>query len=188
MLDAAIDEQTVITIKDFMDCINYRITEGYDYQWKSFGNDCYGLQCDDINNEYNISIVFSKFSQTVFIMEAWDYKKDRAYRWIHPEYIDAYKKECVEKNVEFKRALDTRNFIDLDVAEDILQKAKAIANQEEYDDCVIVPINLPDDELFTIMKLAHEKDMTLNQYVEYILKQFIDNDTIILTNTYGDSK
>lgn len=37
-----------------------------------------------------------------------------------------------------------------------------------------VEIDLPDDELFALMKMAHERDITLNQLVGQILEEQID--------------
>lgn len=37
-----------------------------------------------------------------------------------------------------------------------------------------VELNLPDDELFKLMIMAHEYDITLNQLVEKILREHID--------------
>jgi len=73
-----------------------------------------------------------------------------------------------------KQAWDDVNYIDLDVDEDFLEKAKSIVNGEDYDTRVSIPLDLPDDVLFELMKKAHEKDMTLNQLVEEALQIAID--------------
>lgn len=158
-----------------MECINYQITEGYEYLWSAFGDNCYSLSSEDsAYQKYHVSITFSKVSHTIFIMEAWDYQKNKAYRWINPDYKELYLKECDERDIDPKQALDDLKFTDLEVSEDILEKARAIVNEKEYDDRVVVPLNLPDDELFRLMTLAHEADMTLNQYVEKALRAAID--------------
>lgn len=169
-------QSNLISIKDFMECINYQITEGYEYLWSAFGDDSYTLSSEDASyQKYHVSITFSKVSHTVFIMEAWDYQKNKAYRWINPNYKHLYLKECNERGVDSQQALDDLKFTDLEVSDDILEKAKAIINGESYDDRVIVPLNLPDEELFRLMMLAHEADMTLNQYVEKLLRVAIDD-------------
>jgi hypothetical protein len=40
---------------------------------------------------------------------------------------------------------------------------------EDYDTRVSVPLTVPDDVLFELMKRAHEQDVTLNQLVEEVL-------------------
>jgi predicted HicB family RNase H-like nuclease len=38
-----------------------------------------------------------------------------------------------------------------------------------------IVLNLDRDELYRLMLMAHEQDITLNQLVETILKEFIEN-------------
>jgi hypothetical protein len=45
---------------------------------------------------------------------------------------------------------------------------------EDYDNRVMIPLTLPDNELFEIMKMAHERDMTLNAFIEETLKDYLD--------------
>jgi predicted DNA-binding ribbon-helix-helix protein len=42
------------------------------------------------------------------------------------------------------------------------------------DNRVDVPIELTDDDWYTLMKMAHERDITLNQLVEQILTAEMD--------------
>jgi hypothetical protein len=101
-------------------------------------------------------------------------------------FKEAHDSEADERSVEINQAWDDVNYVDLESDDDFIQKASAIVADEEYDTRVDVPLNLPDNQLFELMKLAHEADMTLNQYVEKILRQAIDefNDTAPhITNT-----
>ena len=52
----------------------------------------------------------------------------------------------------------------------MLEKAAAIVNGEDYDTRVQVPLDLPDSLLNKLFRLAHEQDVTLNEYIETILK------------------
>ena len=42
------------------------------------------------------------------------------------------------------------------------------------DGCETVELRLDREELYQLMLLAHEQDVTLNQFVEDILRQFIE--------------
>jgi len=42
------------------------------------------------------------------------------------------------------------------------------------DDRVDIEVNFTDEELLTYMKMAHEQDITFNQFVEQAIKRFID--------------
>jgi len=66
------------------------------------------------------------------------------------------------------------DYVDLETDEDWLTKAQAIVSGQDYDTRVSVPLDIEDDLVFEMMKQAHNRDITLNQYVELILKQVID--------------
>jgi hypothetical protein len=65
--------------------------------------------------------------------------------------------------------------VDLEVDLDWLEKAEAIVDGVVYDDRVQIELNLDEDLLFDLMKLAHKQDTTLNQLVEKILREHIEN-------------
>lgn len=165
----------MITLKDYLEAIDYRITGGSEYQWKCFGDNARYLDCDSpVLNEYSISCVFDSVDQTVYSIEAWDYSNDRVYRWIHPAYIKKHMKACAKHDVDVYSASDSMNYIDLDVVEDILEKAKAISQGEEYDDRVQMVVDFTDEDMLQYMKMAHEMDITFNEFVELALRRAID--------------
>lgn len=166
----------MITLKDFMECTDYRITDTGKFMWNCYGPNA--LSIDYWNGLYengaHVSVVYDTKTEFVYEMQAWDYDNDREYRWIHPGYIEGHASEALSRNVDHYQSLDDKKFIDLEVVDDILDKAFAIAHEMEYDDRLMVPLSLGEDELFEVMKLAHEADMSLNQYVEYILRTEMD--------------
>jgi len=165
----------MITLKDYLEAINYKITGGDAYQWNCFGDNARYLDCDSpVLNEYSVHCVFDSVDQTVYSIEAWDYGNDRVYRWIHPAYIKKHMKACAKHDVDVYSASDSMNYTDLDVAEDILQKARAIVLQEDYDTRVMVPVDFTDEDLLQYMKLAHSMDITFNELVEQALREAID--------------
>jgi hypothetical protein len=169
----------MITLRDFMETVDYRITEGSDYGWRCYGPDAYTL--DSWNQDHNghtLSIIFDTRTQEVYEATVCDYKRSRAYRLINPDYQKAHRDEALEKGMQENEAWDDVNFVDLEVHEDFLEKARAIVSDEDYDTRVDVPLTLPDDSLFELMKLAHEQDITLNQFVEQILKEAIEREQL----------
>jgi hypothetical protein len=44
---------------------------------------------------------------------------------------------------------------------------------------VSVPLELGNDEMFELMRMAHEQDLTLNQLVESLLRRVIEEEGII---------
>lgn len=167
----------MIFLKDFLSAIDYKITEGSDYMWDCYGKHSYQIESWDGSNSdsgHSLSAVFDTVTSVVYQLDAWDNTNDRIYRWIHPDFIDAVQKEYTRRGFEFSNAIDDKNFIDIDVESDILEKLRAIAKGEEYDTRVTVELELEDDILYKLMTLAHESDVTLNKYIEQILLTFIE--------------
>jgi hypothetical protein len=164
----------VITLKEFMEICNYRITEGSDYQWECYGPNAYTL--DSWNGDqdgHSFSIYFDTKTQEVYEVQIHDYRNQRAYRMINPEFAKKHKKEAKRREVEYKQAWDNVDYVDLEVDDDWIQKALAVEAGEVYDTRVSVPLVLDRDQMFDLMTMAHERDMTLNELVEFVLKEEI---------------
>ena len=150
----------MISLKEWMEVANYRITEGGDYF--AYGG-AYALSSWSGDQDgYSIEIIFSPRTQEVYEVQACDYKHNRAYRLVHGDYRD-------EKLVE--EAWDNTNWIDLESDDDWIQKALSIVAGEDYDTRVTIPIDLPDQELMALFKAAHDADMTFNDFVEQVLRE-----------------
>lgn len=169
----------MITLKDFMETVDYRVTEGSEYWWRCFGDKAYRL--DSWNGDqdgHTVSIVFDTATQEVYSVEAFDYRNERAYRMINPAYKEAYDNEVQERDIEdeaWQRDDGTSvKFVDLESEEDFLEKARAIVLGEDYDTRVSIPLNMDKDGLLLIFQAAHERDMTFNQFVEQAVKDFIE--------------
>jgi len=167
----------MITLKDFMEAIQYQITDGSEYMWNCYGPNARSLDYwngDSGPGGRTVTVVFDTETQFVYQMEAWDQSTDAAYRWIHPGYIESVAAEAKRRGVDFEESFDGNKFTDLEVVEDILEKAAAMVAGEEYDTRVVVTLSLSDDEKHMLMEMAHEADMSLNQYVEHILRLEIE--------------
>jgi|694.fasta_scaffold01693_51 hypothetical protein len=165
----------MINLKQWMEVVDYRITEGDQYYSEVFGNDarCYCLSAWNGDHDgYTFNIIFDTDTQVVYMVEACDYKHNRAYRRINPNFVDAYNKNANEMD---HVAWDDVKYIDLDVDDDWMDKALAIKSGEDYDTRVSIPLDFTDEELLKYMKMAHEKDMTFNKFVEEALKAAIDH-------------
>lgn len=160
----------MLTVKEWMELVDYRITEGSDYCWKCFGDNTYCLSSWNGDHDgYSFNIVFDTKTQVVYTVEVCDYARSRAYRMINPDYKDAHDQEADQHNVPANEAWDECNFVDLEDDDDFMQKALAIRDGVDYDTRVSVPLTVPDDVLFELMKRAHEQDITLNELVEDVL-------------------
>ena len=164
----------MITVKEWMELVEYRITEGDSYGWSCFGDKAFSLSSwNGDHNGWSFNMVFDTQTQTVYTVEVCDYARDRAYRMINPDFKQAHDDEARDRDVDGKEAWDAVNYVDLDVDDDFIQKGLAIRDGVEYDTRVSVPLTVPDDVLFELMKRAHEQDITLNQLVEQVLWEAI---------------
>ena len=164
----------MITLKEWMETIEYRVTEGDSYGWQCYGFDAYQLSSwNGVHGSggWSANIVFDTKDQTVYEVEICDYTNDRAYRIINPDFKKAYDKEAAGRGEFANQAWDNVEFTDLESDDDWFQKALAIVAGEEYDSRVSIPLTLPDNELMILFKMAHEADMTFNDYVEQILRE-----------------
>jgi predicted HicB family RNase H-like nuclease len=160
----------MITMKEWMELVDYRITEGSPYCWQCFGDDAYCLSSWNGDQDgYSFSVVFDTKTQEVFVAEVCDYGRKRAYRLMNPDFKQAHDQEAERLSVNAQQAWDGFDFVDLEQVEDFLAKGRAIQEGTEYDTRVCVSLTLPDDLLFVLMKKAHDQDITLNQLVEQIL-------------------
>jgi hypothetical protein len=165
----------MITLKQWMEIVNYRITEGSKFTWDCYGHNAHTL--DSWNGEHNghsLSIIFDTETQVVYEVQAHDYANNRAYRMINPLYFKKYKKESKRRDCSLNEAWEDVEYTDLEVEQDYIDKATAIVNGVEYDTGVLVPIDFTDEELLKYMKMAHERNVTFNDFVNSVLAEFIE--------------
>lgn len=166
----------MITLKDYLEAIDFKITGGSEFQWKCYGPNARYL--DSADNEglgtYSISAIFDSVDQTVYAIELWDYTNDREYRWINPGYVKAHMKACAKHDVDVYESMDGRNFIELDVGGDILEKISKVVAGEPYDTRVQIEVDFTDEDMLQYMKLAHKMDITFNELVEQALREAIN--------------
>jgi hypothetical protein len=153
----------MITLKQFMETVDYRICEGS--AWNGFAPGAYSLDYWNGDHDgHSLCVIFNTKDQTVYCVQACDYKNNRAYRYTHPDH---------RKDLD-DQAWDDVNWTDLDVEEDWLEKAQAIVAGRDYDTRVSIPLELGEVEMFRLMSMAHKQDITLNQLVEKIIQQVVD--------------
>jgi len=163
-------------LSDIIGKLNYRITSGSEYQWN-----CYPCaRFLDFESEYaTISVVFNSDKQMVYEITV-DSKKatHRPYRWIDPDFLDAYESEARKRDIDPEIAWEKTKYIVLETENDILQKTTAIFKGETVDPRIEIELTLDDETILELAKQAHSRDITLNKMVEIVLQQFIDQDTV----------
>jgi 5-carboxymethyl-2-hydroxymuconate isomerase len=169
----------MITMKEWMELVSYRITEGSDFGWQCYGSNVY--QLDSWNGDqdgHSFSIIFDTRDQTVYEVQAHDYLHNRAYRMINQDFAKKMKKEAKRRDVNRNEAWEDVDYVELDVDDDFIQKSLAIKAGEDYDTRVEVPLDLDEATMFSLMQAAHERDITLNELVEDILCEVLKKETV----------
>jgi hypothetical protein len=163
-------------MKDWLEAVNYKITSGSEFLWGCYGDSAFDIESwNQVPNDESASLVFDTKTQQVYEASVYDYANDRAYRWVNPSFKTAYNTEAAERGVDADIAWDDVRFVTIEVEYDFLEKLTAIMNHKEYDTRVVLPIDIPDTELFELMKQAHERDITLNQLMNEVIASAIAN-------------
>jgi hypothetical protein len=167
----------MISMKEWMELVDYKITEGGEYGWSCYGPNAYTLDSwNGVHGKggYSFSIIFSTKSQKVYEVTVCDYTNDRAYRMIVENKREKHLEESKTRGVNLNEAWDDVDYVDLEMDDDFIQKCLAIRAGEDYDTGVSVPIDLPDDLLMFAFKSAHSENMTFNDWMNKMLREFID--------------
>ena len=164
-------------LNEVNEALDHKITSGSEYQWNCYPDARY---LDYESDFAHVSVLYSTTDQTVYQAEvsvkreAWDEDK-KPYRWLNPDYKDAFYKESKKRKIDTNIAWDEVKWIDLEMEEDFLEKATAIFSGEEFDTRVKVEFDLDDRSILKLATEAHKRDITLNKMIEMILQEVIDN-------------
>lgn len=163
----------MIELRSWFDLVEFRIIDGYTYGWDCFGPDTYAISAGN-DNRWESQVVFDTSTQEVYIAEICDLKNNRAYRIYHTEYRSDYFECANTRHVEPNLAWDDVLFVELDSKDDFINKVQDIISGVEYDTRVELPLELSTSEQLQLFKLAHAADMTVNQYVEKVLLEYLN--------------
>ena len=167
----------MITIKEWMELVDYKITEGSTYGWQCYGPNAYCLDSwngvyDD--GGYSFSTIFNTKNQKVYEVTVCDNTNNRAYRMINPDYIKKQGKEAKARDVNPNEAWSEVDYVDLEVDDDFIQKCLAIKAGEYYSTDITVPIELDNDSILQAALAAHERGITLNAYINMALADLVE--------------
>jgi hypothetical protein len=168
----------MITMKEWMELVDYKITEGSDYGWECYGPNSYCLDSwNGVHGKggYSFSITFSTKTQKVYEVSMCDYTNDRAYRMINPKFQEKHRKEAKSKSQLANQAWDDVDYVDLEIADDFFQKALAIQAGQDYSTDITVPLELPDELILQAALAAHKQNITLNEYINLALANLVDS-------------
>lgn len=155
------------------EALDHKIVGGSEFGWQCWPNARY----IDYESEYaHASVIFNIETQEIYCAEVNDKADEhKPYRWMHPDHKRYYEAEAKMRKVDPMEAWDGIKWYELETPEDWCEKAHAIFNGESFDTRVQVPLNFEKEELYRLMEMAHERDVTLNKMVEIVLQAAIDH-------------
>ena len=167
----------MITMQQWMELVDYKITEGNDYCWECYGPNAYDLSSwNGVHGKggYSFNIIFSTKTQKVYEVTVCDYTNDRAYRMIAENKRDKHHEESIARGINLNEAWDDIEYVELDVDADFIEKAQAIKAGIDYDTRVMVNLELPHDVIVQAALAAHDRDITLNDYINLALTELVN--------------
>lgn len=165
----------MITIKDFLEAVNYKITDGSEYCWDCYGENARYLDSWDSSPQSpHASIIFDTVTQEMYEVTVIDNINTRGYRMINPAYFKKHKKECKRRGVKQREMWEGVDYHDLEVEEDFLTKLVAIMNGQEYDTRISIPLDLSDAEILALSLEAHRRNITLNDLMESAIVEYVE--------------
>jgi hypothetical protein len=186
-----------ITIKEFIELIDFQIHGSDEHMWQCFGENAWYLDHNDPNTDdvskkrYSLHIIYDINTQFVYTMEVWDYQRNTILKWIHPDYINDYDQECCSRGVSNKDRFDPHEvFHFIPSSRKIMKIADFVINNIDYtvgypelanpnhklekdNSTVEVEVELEEPLWLELSMMAHERDITLNSLVNELLTNYI---------------
>lgn len=157
-------------LRQVTEAADYRISGGVEFTWTCYGPDARYLDFDTKIGAGTAYCIYDAKNQ--FVYEVGVDSGERTYRWIDPQYVAAHDSESQLRAV-IALPGEAKDVV-VELEDDILEKLHGAAAVGTFDSRVLVPLTIPDDMLFMLMKMAHEKDVTLNTLVEQMLVEELD--------------
>ena len=166
----------MITLKEFLEVVDYNIMHIDPYLWDCYGDNAVSLtHSKDVDwAKYSADIVYDTVDGTVYELSVHDCLLNRAYRIINPKFKHYYFDECEDRGIDPHEAWDDVEYVDLDLVSDLLEKLNAIMAGEDYDDRVTLELTMSDEDLLKYMKVAHEMNITFNDLINLALAEAVE--------------
>jgi hypothetical protein len=127
-----------------------------------------------------IRVQFDPFYHVVYQIDVTTLGNGAArYRWVNPKYLERYHQNNFEYQIDDKhiKELNTDNspdkilMIARDVVNGVIVHPSKNKTEEETE---TIALDLNDSELALIARAAHEKDITINQFMNDVIREELD--------------
>lgn len=158
-------------LEQFITATRHQITSGSEYQWQCYGDHARWLDAGwtQDGDRWSAAAVFDSRTQQVYECQVADYRTNRAWQWRDPTVAPAHDAEAQERGVDAGVAWDAVPWLPVTNEQEMLHRISVTTDSRET-----LELELGEDEMLRICMQAHELDMTLNQYVEMVLRRYIE--------------
>lgn len=161
-------------IEDMLPLIDYKISEGTDYLWPCFGENCRQLHFLDVQGRDFGELVHNRAGDILFIAFTYiDNSKYTAYHWVDPAYREAYSKECETRHIDTNRYDSANLSIELEVEQDALSKISAIYRLEPFDKRILISVDLPEKTIAALTFMAQLNNRSIDDEVCHLLSEYL---------------
>lgn len=161
----------MITLQQFLETIDYKVTGGSDFLWKCYGPDAYSID-SEVYDHYSASIYFDTKTSEVYEIAVCDEINNRQYRWTNPDFTDAYNTEVTSRGLDDNDFL--LNLTTIEVDYDMLEKLSGIVNKTDYDTRIVIEVEMADEDFQVYAMAAHKMDITFNEFVEIAIRAAVE--------------
>lgn len=150
-------------------------------QYYTFGNPHRNTEVEMmfwVPNVFETSVYVDLIDHTVYVVDHYNKDEHRTLRWVNPHYAA----EFAASHFDLMRdpTKDSRGAPIQETKEDVVLAAsirydtliKPIAEQE--DESEIISVDLTDSELAVIARAAHAQDVTINRFINDVIRQELD--------------
>lgn len=121
----------MITLKDWLESVNYKITDGGPYEWCCYGNHSYFLDSwDSVDGTSFASITFDTETKDVFEVQICNYNEEKAFRWLNNQFKDKFLEESKNKKIDPSVAWDNIKFVELKNEKEYFKKFEEIMHSK----------------------------------------------------------
>lgn len=164
-------------LEEFLLAAGHEITGGTEYQWRCWGPNARFINCE--NRRADAYAIWDTETQDVYEIAV---QSDQFYyRWLNPDFIQAYKDEAKARKIAWDHAGDPNDpdYKDTrwrmtDEVSDICSKVHAIRNGLAFDERVIMTLSLETDVIAGLALGAHHQGVTLNEFIVGLLVQEVE--------------
>jgi hypothetical protein len=159
-------------IARYMEAIDHQITGGAKHEWDCYPNARF---IDSETDLVHVGAIVDARADVIYevYFNLADYSGS-PYRWTNPEFREDKMLEAERRGITFENMLGDEPYVELEKLDDILDKIFLAARGLEFDTRVEVDVELSEADQLALFRMAHERDITFNEFLNEVLSLYVD--------------